>query len=166
MDYQKELIAEFDREMDSTRKIFAAIPADADFNYAPHPKSMRLGRLAGHISGLAGQWTMSVLTGDKLEYGPEHPRPSVPVSKGTLLEGFDRQVAESKAALAKFAPAKWDENWKFVSDGHTRIDAAKYFVFRTCVLNHLIHHRAQLGVYLRLLNKPIPGTYGPSADEM
>jgi uncharacterized damage-inducible protein DinB len=83
-----------------------------------------------------------------------------------MLEKFDQQVAEVKAALASFAPKKWDENWKFVAGGQAWIDESKYEVWRTWVLNHLIHHRAQLGVYIRLLDKPIPGTYGPSADEM
>jgi uncharacterized damage-inducible protein DinB len=82
-----------------------------------------------------------------------------------MLEKFDSQVAEAKSALASFAPEKWDENWKFVAGGQAWIDDSKYHVFRNWVLDHLIHHRAQLGVYLRLLDKPIPGTYGPSADE-
>ena len=72
----------------------------------------------------------------------------------------------SKAAFASFAPEKWDENWKFIAGGKAWIDDSKYRVFRDWVLDHLIHHRAQLGVYLRLLGKPIPGAYGPSADEM
>jgi uncharacterized damage-inducible protein DinB len=83
-----------------------------------------------------------------------------------LLDRFDREVAEVKKELAKFAPEKWSENWKFVAGGQAWIDDSKYRVFRDWVLDHLIHHRAQLGVYLRLLNKPIPGMYGPSADEM
>jgi uncharacterized damage-inducible protein DinB len=82
-----------------------------------------------------------------------------------MLERFDKETAEAKAALAAFGPARWDENWKFVAGGKAWIDDSKYHVFRIWVLNHLIHHRAQLGVYLRLLGKPIPGTYGPSADE-
>jgi uncharacterized damage-inducible protein DinB len=82
-----------------------------------------------------------------------------------LLEHFDQKVGEVKAELAKFAKEKWDENWKFVAGGQAWIDESKYEVFRNWVLNHAIHHRAQLGVYLRLLDKPIPGTYGPSADE-
>jgi uncharacterized damage-inducible protein DinB len=82
-----------------------------------------------------------------------------------LLESFDREVAETKAVLAKFTPQKWEEHWKFIFGGHTFIDESKFQAFRTWVMNHMIHHRAQLGVYLRLLDKPVPGTYGPSADE-
>jgi uncharacterized damage-inducible protein DinB len=153
MDFQKELIAEYDREAAKTRKILDAIPADADFTFKPNPKSMALGRLAGHISETAGEWAISTLTTDKLEFP-------------AMLEHFDAETAKVKAELAKFDPKHWDANWKFVAGGQAWIDETKYEVWRNWVVNHLIHHRAQLGVYLRVLGKPIPGTYGPSADEM
>lgn len=166
MDFQQELIAEYDRETAKTRKILDAIPADADFTWKPHEKSTSLGRLAGHIAETAGEWAIHALTTDKLEFAPDHKfEPYIPASKEALLEHFDQKVGEVKAELAKFAKEKWDENWKFVAGGQAWIDESKYEVFRNWVLNHAIHHRAQLGVYLRLLNKPIPGTYGPSADE-
>jgi uncharacterized damage-inducible protein DinB len=167
MDFQKELIAEYDRETAKTSKIFEAIPADADFSWKPHAKSMSLGRLAGHLSESAGQWAISTLNTDKLEFPVGHKfEPYIPASKQALLAQFDAQVAEAKAELAKFDAAKWDDNWKFVAGGQTWIDDTKYRVFRDWVLDHLIHHRAQLGVYLRLLDQKIPGSYGPSADEM
>ena len=166
MDFHKELIAECDREGVTTRKMLAAIPADADFTWKPHPKSMSLGRLAGHTAELAGEWALTTFTTDKLEFPADHKHePYVVASTQTMLERFDKETAEAKAALAAFGPARWDENWKFVAGGKAWIDDSKYHVFRIWVLNHLIHHRAQLGVYLRLLGKPIPGTYGPSADE-
>jgi uncharacterized damage-inducible protein DinB len=167
MDFQKELIAEYDRETANTRKMLEAIPADADFTYKPHPKSMSLGRLAGHVSDTTGEWAISTLTTDKLEFPPDHKfEPSIPASKEALLEKYDQGVAEAKKALAIFPAEKWDDNWKFVAGGQAWIDESKYEVWRNWVLNHLIHHRAQLGVYLRLLDKPIPGMYGPSADTM
>ena len=167
MDFQKELIAEYDRETAKTRKMLEAIPADADFTWKPHPKSMSLGRLAGHIAETAGEWAITTLTTDKLEFPADHKWEAyIPAPTKALLERFDKEVAEAKAALAGFAPAKWDENWKFVAGGQAWIDESKYQVWRNWVVNHMIHHRAQLGVYLRLLDKPIPGTYGPSADEM
>ncbi len=166
MDFQKALIAEYDSEVARTRKILDAIPADVDFSYKPHPKSMSLGRLAGHISETAGQWATSTLAKDKIEMAADQKyEPYVPASKEALLARFDTETAEAKAVLAAFAPAKWDDNWKFVAGGQAWIDDTKYEVWRTWVMNHLVHHRAQLGVYLRLLDKPIPGTYGPSADE-
>ncbi|MGA3263695.1 MAG: DinB family protein [Terracidiphilus sp.] len=166
MDFQKELIAEYDREAARTRKMLEAIPADVDFAWKPHAKSMSLGRLAGHIAETAGEWAHSTLAKEKVEMPEGHKyEPYVPASRNSLLERFDKEVAEAKAALAKLEPKKWDENWRFVAGGQAWINESKYEVWRTWVLNHLIHHRAQLGVYLRLLNKPIPGTYGPSADE-
>jgi uncharacterized damage-inducible protein DinB len=167
MDFQKELIAEFDRETASTRKMLEAIPADADFTYKPHAKSMSLGRLAGHTADTAGEWAVSTLTTDKLEFPADHKwEPYIPASKEALLEKYDSQVAEAKKALAGFPVENWGDNWKFVAGGQAWIDDTKYGVWRTWVLNHMIHHRAQLGVYLRLLDKPIPGMYGPSADTM
>jgi uncharacterized damage-inducible protein DinB len=166
MDFQKQLVNEFDLETARTRKMLAAIPADADFTWKPHPKSMSLGRLAGHTAELAGEWGISTLTKDKLEFSPEHKFEAyIPVSTKALLERFDKEVATVKAELAKFTSAMWDGNWKFIAGGQAWIDESKYEVWRSWVINHMIHHRAQLGVYLRLLGKPIPGTYGPSADE-
>jgi uncharacterized damage-inducible protein DinB len=166
MDFQKALIAEFDRETDKTRKFLEAIPADADFTYKPHPKSMSLGRLAGHIAETPGDWALSVLTTPGMEFPAGFKfEPYIPASKQAMLEKYDLQVATSKAALASFKPENWEEHWKFVSGGTAWVDDTKHRVFRDMILNHLIHHRAQLGVYLRLLNQPIPGTYGPSADE-
>jgi uncharacterized damage-inducible protein DinB len=167
MDFQKELIAEYDRETAKTRKMLEAIPADVDFTWEPHTKSMSLGRLAGHLAETCGEWAKTTFTTDKLEFPADHKFEAyIPASTAALLERFDKEVAEAKKAFADFAPAKWDENWKFIAGGQAWIDDSKYRVFRDWVLDHLIHHRAQLGVYLRLLNKPIPGAYGPSADEM
>jgi uncharacterized damage-inducible protein DinB len=167
MDFQKELIAEYDRETASTRKILEAIPADFDPTYKPHPKSMAFGRLAGHLSETSGDWALHTLTIDKMEFPADHKfEPYIPASKAAMLEQFDSQVAVVKKALASFPPAKWDDNWKFVAGGQAWIDDSKYGVWRNWVINHMVHHRAQLGVYLRVLGQKLPGTYGPSADEM
>jgi uncharacterized damage-inducible protein DinB len=165
MDFQKELIAEFDRETASTRKMLEAIPADADFNYKPHAKSMSLGRLAGHISDLGGEWAVAILTQDKMEFAADHKfEPYVPADKNALLARFEKETAETRKVLTGYTPEKWDVNWKFIVGGQTYVDETKYLAYRYWVVNHLIHHRAQMSVYLRLLDKPIPGTYGPSAD--
>jgi uncharacterized damage-inducible protein DinB len=166
MDLQKALIAEYDREIAKTRKIFEAIPSGVDFEYKPHPKSMSLGKLAGHIAETAGEWGKSTLTMDKIEMkGGEKYEPFVPTSTAGLIEHLDRDTSEVKVELAKFDPSKWDENWQFVYHGTPFISDSKYEVWCTWVISHVIHHRAQLGVYLRLLGHPIPGSYGPSADE-
>ena len=165
MDFQKELIAEFDRETANTRKILEAIPDDADFSWKPHGKSMTLGRLASHVSDTNCDWAIHTLTRDRLDWTPEM-NPVDPTNKKDLIARFDKQVAEAKPALATMTQAKWDSNWKFVAGDQTWIDDSRYNVWRTWVLNHMIHHRAQLGVYLRMLDKKVPGVYGPSADEM
>jgi uncharacterized damage-inducible protein DinB len=167
MDFQKELIAEFGRETGKTRKMLEAIPADADFSFQPHPKSMTLGVLVDHLAGIAGPWAVGGLTTDKLVLPADHKPEHKPIeSKAALLAQYDKQVAETKAVLAKFEPAKWEDNWKFLVGEHTIFDSTKFELFREGVINHLVHHRAQLGVYLRLMDKPLPGTYGPSADGM
>lgn len=165
MDIQKELIAEYERESATTRKILEAIPDGADFAWKPHEKSMALGKLAGHVSDTNADWALHTLTTDRLEWKPDM-NPKDPTSKAEILQRFDRQVADVKAELAKFPLAKWDANWKFVAGEQTWIDDSKYNVWRTWVMDHLIHHRAQLGVYVRLLGAKLPGCYGPSADEM
>jgi uncharacterized damage-inducible protein DinB len=165
MDIQKELVDEFERETESTRKLLDAIPADADFSWKPHDKSMTLGRLASHVADTAGDWAVHALTTDRLEWTPDMT-PDNFESKGPILEKFEKNVATAKAALAAMTPEKWDSHWKFVAGEQTWIDDTKYRVFRTWVVDHMIHHRAQLGVYLRLLGAKLPGMYGPSADEM
>lgn len=167
MDAQKELIAEFDREAAKTRKMLDAIPEGADFSFKPHPKSMSLGHLAGHLTDFAGDWGLHTLTQDKVEFGADQKfEPYIPVSKAALLERYDKALVGTRAALVKTNGEMWDRNWKFVYAGTTWIDQPKHQVFREAVLDHMIHHRGQLSVYLRLMNAKVPGAYGPSADEM
>jgi uncharacterized damage-inducible protein DinB len=167
MNFQKDLIAEYDRETAKTRKMLEAIPADADFNYKPHPKSMSLGKLTGHLTDMTGDWALNTLTKDKMDLPADFKWEAyVPKSKAELLEKFDKELPAVRAAVAAVPAEKWDLQWQFIFGGHAWIDDPRYQVFREAVLNHMIHHRAQLGVYLRLLNAKIPGMYGPSADEM
>jgi len=166
MDFQKDLIAEYDRETAKTRKMLEAIPADADFKYKPHPKSMPLGRLAGHLTDMTGNWAIETLTKDKMDLPADHKwDPYVPASKDALLVKFDEGVPTVRATLAALTPEKWDQHWQFIFGGQTYIDDPRHQVFREMVMSHMVHHRAQLGVYLRLLGAKIPGSYGPSADE-
>ncbi len=167
MDYQKEIIAEYDREVGKTRKMLEAIPADADLAFKPHPKSMPLGNLAGHLTDMVGDWAITTLTKDKLEFPADHKWEAyVPKSKQELLEKFESRLQEARKALADTTPEKWDQHWNFIWGPHTLIDQPRCQVFREMVISHMVHHRAQLGVYLRLLNAKIPGMFGPSADEM
>ena len=167
MDAQKALIAEFDREAAKTRRMLEAIPVDADFNFKPHPKSMSLGRLAGHLTDFVGDWGNHTLTLDKLEFAADHKwEPWVPANRAAVLEKFDRELPKTRAALVALSPENWDNNWQFVFGGKAWIDDTKYNVFRETVLNHMIHHRGQLTVYLRLLGGKVPGGFGPSSEEM
>lgn len=165
MDIQKSLIAEFDAETESTRKLLNAIPENADFSWQPHPKSMNLGRLANHVADTNGNWAVHTLTTDRLDWSPDMA-PANFSNKADLIANFEKNVAKAKSALAAMTPEKWDSNWKFVAGDQAWIDDTKFNVMRTWVINHMIHHRAQLGVYLRLLGAKLPGMYGPSADEM
>jgi uncharacterized damage-inducible protein DinB len=167
MDAQKALIDEFDREAKKTRKMFDAIPDDADFNFKPHPKSMSFGQLAGHVCDMTGDWALHTLAQDKLEFPADHKWESYkPANKAALLEKFDGELKKTRAELVAITPDKWDRNWQFVFGGQAWIDQPKHQVFRDMVLNHMIHHRAQMGVYLRMMGAKVPGCYGPSADEM
>ena len=167
MDFEKDLIAEYDREVARTRKMLEAIPADADLSYKPHEKSMSLGRLAGHLTDMTGQWALDTLKKDQLEFAADHKwDPYVPASREAVLAKFDADLPTVRAAIAATAAEKWDAHWKFIYAGTPFIDQPRYQVFRDYVLSHMVHHRAQLSVYLRLLGARVPGSYGPSADEM
>jgi uncharacterized damage-inducible protein DinB len=165
MDIKKELIAEYDREIALTRKMLDSIPANADLAWKASPKSMTLGRLAGHVAETAGVWAVDTLSKDGLQFDMDNYHPWQPGSKAEVLEKFDQGTAKGKETLAALDPAKWDDNWKMTAGDQTWINDSRYAVFRFWVLNHLIHHRAQLGRDLRSLGAPIPGMYGPSADE-
>lgn len=167
MDYQKDLISEFDREAAKTRKVFESVPDGADFNFKPHDRSMPMGRLMGHIADMTGDWAMMTLTKDKLEFAADHKwEQYVPESRAALLEKVDRELPATRKQLEATTPAQWDQHWKFIFGGQTYVDSPRHQVFREMVLDHMIHHRAQLGVYIRLLGGKVPGCYGPSADEM
>jgi uncharacterized damage-inducible protein DinB len=165
MDTQKELIAEYDRELASTRKMLEAIPADADLNWKPNPKCMTLGRLAAHVAETAGAWGIDTLSKDGLNFDMASYKPWNPATKAEILQKFDTETSQAKQILARLDTSKWSDNWKMTAGDQTWINDSRYSVFRTWVLNHLIHHRAQLGRDLRMLGAPIPGMYGPSADE-
>jgi uncharacterized damage-inducible protein DinB len=165
MDIQKELIAEYDRELVSTRKMLDAIPVDADLTWKANPKSMTLGRLAAHVAETAGAWGVDTLSKDGLNFDMGSYKPWQPASKAEILEKFDTDTSNVKQIFLRLDPAKWDDNWKMTADDQVWIDDSRYAVYRTWVINHLVHHRAQLGRDLRTLGAPIPGMYGPSADE-
>ena len=165
MDIQKELIAEYDRELVSTRKMLDAIPVDADLTWKANPKSMTLGRLAAHVAETAGAWGVDTLSKDGLNFDMGSYKPWQPASKAEILEKFDTDTSKAKQIFLRLDPVKWDDNWRMTAGDQVWIDDSRYAVYRNWVINHLVHHRAQLGRDLRTLGAPIPGMYGPSADE-
>jgi uncharacterized damage-inducible protein DinB len=163
MPFSQNLLPEFDEEMKNTRKLLECVP-DGKFDYQPHAKSMTLGRLATHVAELPG-WTTATLDLEVLEMGPEY-KPTIARSRAELLQIFDKGVAEARKKIAAASDQDWQVIWTFKYAGKTVMSMPRAAVMRGIVMNHLIHHRAQLGVFLRLNDVAIPGMYGPSADEM
>ncbi|HTP89803.1 MAG TPA: DinB family protein [Bryobacteraceae bacterium] len=163
MSFAEILLPEFDQEMASTRKMLACVP-DGKFDYKPHEKSMPMGNLAGHVAEMA-TWVPTTLNTDRLDLTPDM-MPTYPKTNAELLAALDKNVAEARAALEKATDEDVAKIWTLTWQGQTIFALPKSAVIRGMVMNHIIHHRAQLGVYLRLNNVAIPGMYGPSADEM
>lgn len=166
MTISQSLLPEFDQEMISTRKTLERVPEDK-LTWKPHDKSMPMNRLAGHLAELCG-WGVETIKMDELDFNPPGGQPMQPLiatSRKQLLDAFDKNSAASRAAIAGASDAELMKPWSLKSGGQTLMTMPKITVLRTFVMNHVIHHRAQLGVYLRLNNIPVPSVYGPSADE-
>jgi uncharacterized damage-inducible protein DinB len=163
MPISQTLLPEFDEEMKNTRKLLECVP-DGKFDYQPHPKSMSLGRLASHVAELPG-WAKTTLEVELLELGPEF-KAHIAATRAELLDTFDKGVTEAREKIAAATDEDWQKMWTFKYGGKVVMSMPRAAVMRGVVMNHLIHHRAQLGVFLRLNDVAIPGMYGPSADEM
>jgi uncharacterized damage-inducible protein DinB len=155
---------DYEDEMKSTRKLLERVPLDdAHRGFKPHNKSMSLERLATHVAELPS-WPKLALASESFELKPGF-KPRIAASTTELLEIFDRSVEEGRASLASATDEDMRKNWSFKFGDHVSFTQVRTKVVRS-FLNHLVHHRAQLGVYLRLNEIAIPGMYGPSADEM
>jgi uncharacterized damage-inducible protein DinB len=157
------LLSEFDEETRKTRATLERVPIKADFK--PHSKSMALGKLAPHVAELPG-FGHTILTTPELDFsaGPPRTRPAFE-SPEQLVRDFDENAAKLRAALKNTPESAWIEPWKLSFQGKPIFSGSRFLAYRQMFLNHLVHHRAQLGVYLRLNDKPLPATYGPSADD-
>jgi uncharacterized damage-inducible protein DinB len=164
----QKLLPEFDEEFAMTRKFLALVPDDK-LTWKPHEKSMELGRLAWHISDFP-EWCRDTIKKDAITFtqadGAELGNAWKGKTRADMVARFDRDLPEARAAIEKASDADLAHNWKMQWEGQTVIDSPRSDVLRKWALNHMIHHRAQLGVYFRLLGIAIPGAYGPSADEM
>ncbi len=166
MSLSEAFLLEFDHEMANTRKTLERVP-DGKLAWKPHEKSGTMGWLAGHVANIPG-WIVFTLKEDSLDLAPagKPVQPaSEPISRKELLATFDKNVSEARAALAKASDAQLRKPWTLLKTGKPILTMPRMAVLRSFVMNHCIHHRAQLGVYLRLNNVPLPAIYGPSADE-
>ena len=157
------LLLEFDDEMKKTRTTLERIPAGKS-EFAPHPKSMPLGKLAPHVAQLPG-FGLTILTTPELDFSKGSFKPLPFESSAQLLSAFDELADKVRAALQNTSEEAWEQNWKLSFQGKPIFDGSRFLAYRQMFLNHLVHHRAQLGVYLRLNGQKVPAIYGPSADE-
>jgi uncharacterized damage-inducible protein DinB len=163
MEIREMFLPEFDREMKKTRAILERVP-EGKPDFKPHDKSMAMGKLAAHVAQLP-EFGVMIAELPELDFSNSTMKPLVMNSRQQLLDAFDANTAKAQAAIAKVSDEDWQKNWKLSFQGKTIADAPRFMMYREMFLNHIVHHRAQLGVYLRLNNVPLPGTYGPSADD-
>jgi uncharacterized damage-inducible protein DinB len=157
------LLQDFDMEMANTRRTLERIPEDKP-DYKPHEKSMPMGKLARHVATLPKLGTF-ILTTPSLDLTTAKWPEMTFSTREKLLADFDALAAEARAALVAASDAALATPWKFSFGEKVISNGPRSLAFRHMFFNHLIHHRAQLGVYLRLNDVPVPGVYGPSADE-
>ncbi|MDM7923195.1 MAG: DinB family protein [Pyrinomonadaceae bacterium] len=157
------LIAEMEIEAATARKCLERIPADK-FSWKPHEKSMEFGKLASHIAEMFG-WTPPTIHQTELDFAKMDYKPFEPATTEDLVEFFDKNVAEAIDALKNAPNEVFLENWTLRNGETTYFTMPKIAVMRTFVMNHIVHHRGQLSVYMRLNDIPVPSIYGPSADE-
>lgn len=166
MTYAETILPEFDQEMASTRKVLERIPNDK-LDWKPHPKSNTVGWNANHLAEMAG-WVEGTINQDEWDISPLGGEPyQSPHLKSTreILDAFDRNVAMAKQAIASTDFDHMSKTWSLLNAGQPMITMPRAAVIRTFILNHIIHHRAILTVYLRLNDIPVPGMYGPSGDD-
>jgi uncharacterized damage-inducible protein DinB len=161
------LLPEFDHEFATTRKLLERLP-DADLGWKPHDKSMSLGQLATHVANIGGFWctqTMNAPSYDASAANDPEARLAPASSRDALLKEFDEKIKAARAAVAGKTDAEMMAPWTLKMGSHEIFTMPRVAVYRSFIMNHMIHHRGQLSVYLRLRDVPLPSIYGPSADE-
>ncbi|HVJ08008.1 MAG TPA: DinB family protein [Acidisarcina sp.] len=163
MEIRDLLASEFEREMKGTRATLERVP-EGKSDYKPHEKSMSMSRLAGHLAQLPA---LAVVIVDlpELDFATSDMKPLVMESRDQLLQAFDSNVQKARDAFARTSDAALAQPWTLRHQSQVFLQGSRYEAIRGMLLNHIIHHRAQLGVYLRLNGVPVPSIYGPSADE-
>jgi uncharacterized damage-inducible protein DinB len=166
MGLSEALLPEFDYEMANTRKTLERVAEDK-FTWKPHKKSMTMAELAVHLATIPG-WAVQTIREDALDMAPPGEPPYQPPqahSRPEILEMFDKNIQVARAAIAEARDEHLLRPWTLLSGGKTVFTLPRITVLRSMIMNHSIHHRAQLGIYLRLNDIPVPAIYGPSADE-
>jgi uncharacterized damage-inducible protein DinB len=163
MNLSKAFTSELEQEGNSTRKILSRVPI-ASFSWSPHPKSMQLLRLSTHIADLYG-WIDMIMTTNELDLAATRERPAPPADTESLLATLDQNMIRAKEVLSQATDNDFAEAWTLRKGDHVILTLPRAAVLRSMVFNHSIHHRGQLSVFLRLLEVPVPGMYGPSADD-
>jgi uncharacterized damage-inducible protein DinB len=158
----KALLPEFDHEMANTRKSLERVPEDK-FSFKPHSKSMTLGALATHLATI-NHWAEAIFGQESFDVSTAPPNPECK-TRAEVLAAFDKNAASARKAMADSSDAHFMKTWTLTAGSHTVLTLPRVAVVRSFLLNHNVHHRAQLGVYLRLNDVPVPSIYGPSADE-
>jgi uncharacterized damage-inducible protein DinB len=161
MSISAALLPEFDHEMATTRRTLERVP-EANLAWKPHQKSMSLGQLASHLAEAPG-WGVVGLSMDSFDMA--NYKSWQGASRAEILATFDKNVAAARAAIEGAGDERFMSNWSLTAGGNTLMAMPKIAVVRTFLMNHIIHHRGQLSVYLRLNNVAVPSIYGPSADE-
>lgn len=156
-------LAELDNEAKVTRSCLERVPADK-FEWQPHEKSMTMGRLAVHCAEMFG-WTKETLTQDVLDFATADMTPFEPKTTEELLNFFDKHIEKAKEILGNTSDETFLTDWTMRNGEQVYFTMPKVAVMRSFVMNHIVHHRGQLSVYLRLNDIPVPSIYGPSADE-
>jgi uncharacterized damage-inducible protein DinB len=166
MTYAETILPEFDQEMANTRRVLERLPDDK-LNWRPHPKSNTIGWNANHLAEIPG-WIVDVLQAPSFDIHPpggqRYKSPTL-ASRKEILDLFDRNVAAGRSALAAANDDQIAQSWSLLQQGTPILTLSRAAAIRGFILNHLIHHRAILCVYLRLNDIPVPGMYGPSGDE-
>jgi uncharacterized damage-inducible protein DinB len=157
------LYSDFEAEHAATRRLLERFP-DSKHDWRPHEHSRTIAELATHVADIPNR-AVAVLTTDGMEAGARKPLPPL-TTAAELLAAHDAAVAAQRAALAKADLAALSSEWAVRRGDHVVMSGPRYRLLRTLMMSHLIHHRAQLGVYYRLLGVPVPGMYGPSADDL
>ncbi len=162
-DLQTASFADFDLELETTRRVLERVP-DHQLDWRPHEKSMSLGGLATHIADLL-RWWQATLSSDGLDISVRQPRPPRPETTEALLELWDRNADALRAHIADLTDADLTSDWSLRNGEQVFSTDPRHLVMRRWGMSHIVHHRGQLSVYLRLLDVPVPKIYGPTADE-